>query len=47
MIVNDFLMIFIRVVNGYIVGVLNYLMSRIKYQLVEGLDIEDGKFLLF
>lgn len=42
-----FLMIFIRVVNGHIVGVPNYPMSRTKHQSVEGLDIEDGKFLSF
>lgn len=47
MILNDFLMIFIRVVNGHIVGVPNYPMSRTKHQSVEGLDIEDGKFLTF
>lgn len=47
MIPNDFWMIFIRVVNGHIVGVPNYPMSRTKHQSVEGLDIEDGKFLSF
>lgn len=38
-------MIFVKkVVNGHIVGVPNYPMSRTKHQSVEGLDIEDGKF---
>lgn len=47
MILNDFLKFFIRVVNGHIVGVPNYPTSRTKHQSVEGLDIEDGKFLSF